>query len=423
MSAASLLSSLFQICAFAGFLFHVYVVCCSYFSYSTTTSYGIESTFGDTISTEIPNLAVCVRYTDILDYERLERVLGKRFPRTNTDMDMADLQSNLTLRQIFDLTPSANSTLSSCFYRNHDGFLLDSHQRSMCQQIFTVERFFTEHYMCYVFRPDRKFDFPIANSRLSLHAPSIFYRIQLSDLFNGSDQILTSVYYDAYPYVSMTYGWVINRLEDFPKSIAYYRAVTFTYYWAEIKLLPLPYDTACLDMSHCSDTCWRKMEEIVDRVVYFRIVPEHKFEHMERKHVNHYDLLNETTRGLLLSEVERCSQLCWRPWCSDRYTVTEQDGSRRSIRGNDKLSVYVKSEKLPGVLTVALPKIDLMAFLVYVSSCLEIWLGVQLVTISKLYKRLEKKIRRRKKSRKDRMRRHRRHHVDRRLIEMTAGQR
>ena len=112
MSAVSLSASLFRIWAFAGFLFHVCVICCMYFSYSTTTRFGIESSSDpDTISSDVPNLAVRMRYTDILDYERLEHVVGKRMQRSNNFMDMADLQSNLT--------PAANSTLLKDKHTTH----------------------------------------------------------------------------------------------------------------------------------------------------------------------------------------------------------------------------------------------------------------------------------------------------------------
>lgn len=391
-------------------MFHIYIISSSYFRYATITSFSTrDGKEQETINNMVPNLALCMRYTDILDYDRLHRLTGKRFSRSEAFPKRAHIQSQLTLRQLFDLTPAADSTLSACYYRSDDGFLFDLHYRSVCQQIFSIERFYVNQFMCYLFRPDSRFDFPLSIAKKTLLSPSLYYGVRLSNLFWGMDFFIASVFYNDYPFVSLHYAPGMRRMEVFAASIPYYRAATFTYYWIQNELLPVPYDTACMNTQACSDDCWDRMESMIDRVSYFRIVPENKYDHMDRQHVNYNDLMNGTKRNMIASEMKRCRSLCSGSWCSYSYTVTELQASRRAHLPNESMSVYVQSERMPGVFAIAMPKIDLMAFLIYLSSCLEIWLGAHLLTISRLYKRLEKRIRRRLKENKRKRRRiHRR---------------
>ena len=405
---ANSFSKLYRWLAFIGLLVHVSwsVVSDGYFRYQTTTEYTTERMHQKNHYDMIPNLNLCLRITDILDYVSLNNVTGHQWRRSEDFAQWSHLHSQLTLRQMFEFTPKTRELMSLCFYRIKDGFILSLFPSiSVCQELFEVDRYFAQQYMCYIVRP--KFPFSLANARAALTSPSTLFGYTLGPKFAGVNKMLVSIFYGSYPFVAQHYSSIIYRLIDYDHLIPYYRSIRFTYYWFMRHLLPPPYDTMCHDRDKCMHDCWQSLESKIGSVFYDRIVPEtedtqQQF-NLDRCVVSYDDMDNQTIRQLLRKGTCECDDRCRGMWCNYDYSVTQLDASRTSLKNNESLSVYAKSERAPGVLAISLPRIDVMAFLVYLSNCLEIWLGVHFVSCSQAaWRQAEQRLRRwrRRRSRK-----------------------
>ena len=400
----------YRIAVFAGFLVHIYIVTCDYFLFETMTEYSSESLRRSRSFEQLPSLSVCVPYTDILDYERLQQVMGESVCRSDQLVQRTLIHSRLTIRQVFDLTPSPQELMASCYFRVKDGFLLSWFPQSSCEDLLRVDRFFTQHSMCYVVRPNLSFQVSIENARISLSSPSVLYGFQLSRRFHLTNQFAVSVFYGELPYKSQRLAAMFDRMSDFQRQVVHFRAVMLSFFWTQKKLLPPPFDTRCHNVSRCLEECWSVIEDRVDRILYERFVTEESMqEQSKRRVVSFADLeQNASMRRQLEVLTDLCADTCVGSWCDYSHTVTQLDASRTVVWGNESLSLYVKSEKMPGVTAQSLPRVDPMAFLVYLSSCLEVWLGMHFSSTSSLALRLMRKLRKMRRRRRRQARRLRR---------------
>lgn len=79
-----------------GFLWQVTEVAQTFFSYKTTSKVLLNSHE----SNILPTLQLCMLYTDIMDFDRLNRNEGTSFKRSSEFQEIADTLANLTLKQI-----------------------------------------------------------------------------------------------------------------------------------------------------------------------------------------------------------------------------------------------------------------------------------------------------------------------------------
>src|SRR6185437_650912 len=99
MVVQKLLSVVYLLACFTGLLFQIYQVCLVYFSYRTHT----QVKYSLNTETQMPEVALCFRYVDILDRRNYKMYdINERPPKTLEEV-VSD-QSKLTSRQIFNLT-------------------------------------------------------------------------------------------------------------------------------------------------------------------------------------------------------------------------------------------------------------------------------------------------------------------------------
>ena len=146
MLSAKVICALFlKFLSLAGFLYQVTTVARTFFSYKTTSKVLLNSRETGTL----PNMQLCMRYTDIMDLEALNREEGTKFKRSSEFLDVVDMQANMTVRMVMTHVPAANETIARCIHRNADGLLMHHKNQTECQQMFHVLRYTVQSFVCY----------------------------------------------------------------------------------------------------------------------------------------------------------------------------------------------------------------------------------------------------------------------------------
>lgn len=122
----------------------------AYFSYSTITRTASQSPR----ILEIMSLSLCVSYADMLDPKYIENLVPLKFWKLSRDERRAAIQDFLTIKQIFDATPSNESLMSGCAIRSKSPRVLYRPKTiDECHSLIKVKKYYTQEFMCYMFIP------------------------------------------------------------------------------------------------------------------------------------------------------------------------------------------------------------------------------------------------------------------------------
>ena len=115
-----------------------------YFEYETVSELSID------VPTNItaPAMSLCIPYTEIIDREKLTEIM----PHTENEtiLLLSDVQ-HLTLSQMFLSVPMPAGLLKVCIYRAPYSYARFTGSED-CEDVFTVERYYKQQYVCYSFR-------------------------------------------------------------------------------------------------------------------------------------------------------------------------------------------------------------------------------------------------------------------------------
>lgn len=362
----------FKSLSLIGFMFQVYSIADKYFKFETTSSYSVNQNYEVDLFNvdQIPKLAICVRYTEIMDMKRFADL----YPSHNTSRDWLSwrhIQSVVRIKDIFDLTPTSNESIAACFYRNTDGLkYMRSERTKKCNEKFRMKRFYMIDAVCYSYQLRPEFAFPMQAVSATMNYPSFMYGFKLSDVMAGANHTMLIVYYGGYPITSRLYATSYTRLEAGNRV----QGVTLKFYRVQSFLLPPPFDTMCIrDSISCLNSCLDPLEDQLDRVFYANIIRRP----ILRRHLTQIDLRNESVRQIVRYAGETCMDRCTERDCYLSYTVTMSDSSWLATDNRlDDFYVHVKTPQRPGIVVVSIPRLSLMSFLIYVCNCFNTWFGI-----------------------------------------------
>lgn len=349
-----------------GFLWQVTEVAQTFFSYKTTSKVLLNSHEANIL----PTLQLCMLYTDIMDFDRLNRNEGTRWKRTSEFLEIADAQANLTLKQIMTHVPEISDTITSCTYRNPDGLLMMNSDRKECYDYFAVIRYYVQSFVCYQFQFLGPVNYSSKQAAHSLHHPNILYGVTLNQTFSGADTVQVTVFYGEFPFLSRRYSVSINRLSDFVSRTPRNNVFVFGYSFNRVQLLGAPYDTDCKRVewgqeNTCLENCLAGMEQVLDRITFTTFT----YGPIDKKHINYYDLIDVNRSSIIKENIDRCDKQCNLLSCETNYTITYYDLSQR-IPGSSDFRAVARTPKAPGLDVKFEAKLALMEFIIYVCSCI-----------------------------------------------------
>jgi hypothetical protein len=370
-----------MILALSGFMWQSVVVSIHYFGYKTTTA--VTFVIRDKIKPQVT--AICVRYRDVIDHERLFYETGIRVKSDPSNASLTsvalrekdDATEKLTIEQIFNYTPDPDQVIKRCLVPDDYGTV--SRETSDCKPHFMVDKFFTQINVCYRFMRKRKDDYPIEMITHSGTKSYLIYLVVLSDHFWNIAYVSAIVYGDGYPTVSRDYGIRLGvRVEKGPDPNALNYFLLSAHDMDSIKL-ERPYDTKCIPGDsetyfECKKDCRLKLYATLNRVPGSEMLTEG----YKLRPASEADRADKFMQDKMRSFDKKCKDDCFFDWCHWEYSVTSVTPSRYP---NASFVFSVNTASQPDFHSRALPVMTFIEYFSFTMGCFGIWFGVSFASI------------------------------------------
>lgn len=389
---------LFLILSLLGLVYHVYHMSHLYMSYPTLTE--IEIKIAEFI--DRPSLAVCIYYPKLLNRTSLSTMMKtKRIENLNsTSLELQDVESFLTIKDIFELTPPAEDLLEECIHRIPGRFDLWAKNSEGCKEVYDVEKYFYLHNMCYRFSI-KESDFRINSAfdeiRYTYHDLKhhslyldFFYEVFLFRKYFEYVTYIESYIFrnDAAPRgndaFSVSFRRGHFRVHGKTNSRDFYR---LSYSMINNHRLPPPYHSNCMNYSmstgytsqkKCVDECvLKRVFKTLRKLPFTPIVRDASLDHLL---ITTKDLEDQSYADKLNILEEKCNNKCSLLDCDDIIYMTRLEKSEPS----DSIRFRVQTPHEPDIVITLSPKLDFKEFLVDILNCLGIWLGLSMFDMKKV---------------------------------------
>ena len=248
MEYSKIFDPLFDLFCLIGLIWQTVEVSVLYFQYDVVTRVAtdVPSYF------PVPSLHSCIRYTDIVDFKKVNTAL-----RTNWTFDpenwdaMLRMQRELTVRQIFDFTPGVESSINRCILKRPKSYEVLYRPKDECFKIFNVTKYVALEYVCYKYdyRPSESDVNPVSVSldtlAYTVKSPGEVYSIIPGKEFANfivSKFLVTNP--GKFPHVSIGLAPLLER-----KNLLDFGSYTINFFSLTKNHLPAPYRTNCFDYS------------------------------------------------------------------------------------------------------------------------------------------------------------------------------
>ena len=377
LSRIQVLSLVFGVFCFIGFVAQVLQISYEYFQYKTLSRIQLELDEKH----RAPNIALCVDISNILqkDKDLVYRPESDDFliKKPNGKLDY------LTVREMFDKTPDVRDTIDSCQHRgNFSNFITSTlkENSSQCLGAFDIYKYFTQKRVCYIFSKKSNVSYTTRELAEALDFTSKYYEIHLKPVFNNVSWIQVIAYFpskDIYPYTSRHFArWQRRRDKNVspPDNI-----FTMTFQIYDVTLLPAPYDSNCT--RHRNQVLARcKLNCLSDKLRPFNRIPSSEI--LEKPldeiplTVNDVDVNFNAARAGNISRIhEYCNRICKKLKCYFNFTITQYESS---YNPDTNIILTPISFLAPAVQVTTVANVSLSEFLVYIGSSFGIWFGLSL---------------------------------------------
>ena len=373
-------NTLYAVVCAVGMIYQIHIFSRNYFLYTTTTRF--KHIFKTKLNTS--DMILCPRYSDIIDYGRLKRDTGISLSRE----DSRNIQDQLTVEQIFKYTPANHEILDSAFYRINTSLNLQFLDKSQVYNVYNVTRFTVSEFMCYtISRKDKELisyqDYDLSTAPVS---PSVTYEIRFSTSLQKTDLMwIMLVHSPSVDFASYFYSPVINRLSISKRRFNLFAATNQLYHK---KLLPKPYDTACveLDQFRSETNCWFPCLNNEIRKTGSQKVTYNTFiwkDNVKQKFLSHSDLMNRTIdKEFVRADNMICKKKCRSViGCKRWFSVTTKFHTSLQ-KGTETFIVQALVPSEPGISIHSEKWMSFEEYLIYLSTCIGIWFGLSVSSFS-----------------------------------------
>lgn len=361
-------STLFQLGCLIGFLIQTIGVCKMYFEYQTSSS--IELRVDDKMN--MPSLSLCVRYYDILNRTNHEKY--GIHPNWSGHIGVEHDQSKLTIRQIFELTPTGNATIDKCHRRSKDMEAMDGLSRKDCLKELNITKYFMQENVCYAYTFTTLPTFSHTKVAHSLLWRLMIIEIQLTPFLDRNWAFVYFMVHFGTPLFSRNFG----RPDIISKPIPH----DITYRYNEIHLLEPPYDTLCTKVEgQDRDRCFRScmidgLGRKLNRFPYSEITSEP----IDLQHVTPKELQMRDKRKIIARIDQDCREACKRPNCLAKFAYTTVYSLTTASFNFTSLSLLAPQSASTIIRTN--PVYTFLDFFIYICSCFGIWFGLSILSFN-----------------------------------------
>ena len=281
-----------------------------------------------------------------------------------------------TSKEIFDGTPSVDTIVHRCAYRDPGSDkIIQVENSTECYQLFTIKRYRMHCFICYLFHLNQRHNLSFNALAFSPNEPKFLYNVAIKGPLATGHSVAPIVHLDELADVDRIY---MKELFPSKRDNEMYHLEYDLY---EVERLPPPFATRCgpEPQLRCSYNCYDqeyKKNGLVRTSTVVRDTPG-----VSTLRVVEYDS-NEKQQQLLSRSNADCAKRCNSEACGHKLLVTQLFGPFMSTH---RLSFNLGANRRPINLMKYSPKFSFTDYITQSLSLSGIWVGFSLVSI--LYRR------------------------------------
>ena len=303
-----------------GLVYQIIQVCINYFNYTTTTKVEVLTTD----FYKYQSLSICFGYLRFLNRTNHKKY-GFKPTLEGVFQDSLNQLSILTIKQIFELTPSKESFIASCGIRDRFYHHMNKISKQDCHRYFTYNRTLQGENLCFYATPRNDLKFSWTKAANSFLNQGQVYELSFTPGISDSKVIVTS--YEATeeePYPLLSRNFATKLMLDTPDpNEPDDNLITAYSFLNKYTSLHSPYDTKCVEddeYTGCRKRCLDEKLTPIHRVHYAVTVSNIS---LDKKFLNFRDLENASVAKLVNSSEIYCNQKCSMTPCRQVISFTD----------------------------------------------------------------------------------------------------
>lgn len=359
----------------SGCSYQIYKLSVLYFEYQTITEVFIEMP----ITFEPPSLSLCIRYTGIIDYPRVQS--DKPHLKYDSNLPIWELQSRLTINDIFNYTPSVDFLISYCNIRSPIDNRM-SNYTSECNKIFKIEKYYSQEYVCYRF--NHKFSdgetYQYSDVGWAITNSNDVYRIVLNSTTMPHIVALKPYLHENYETVNEVHlfgqwDWATRGNDSGSLS---FNSYTLTATRVTTTRLEYPFEANCFNyydtVAMCKQKCVINATLTKYNKIPYSVLVKTPY---SVKHISPVDIQNQTFYDDLRTIEQFCNLKCSQPDCYESVYFTQIVSNNWYVT-----EIYVDIPREPFVWITFRAALKIAEFVLYVLSCLGTWFGISVMSFN-----------------------------------------
>ena len=372
---------------FAGLLWQLVLIIELYFQYrvNVRTTVFIEKFL------EGSAVNFCTRWTDVIDYDRLNRETARNWslPRNNSIIDY--YQHELTVEEILKYTPQEETIVVFIRTRKMGKTQHMIYEKQAAREHCVVQKFIYLEYICYKISitddPPKSYE----SLAITPTAPGLISQISFSEIIQKSKRVRFALSRKGlknhlFPYSGLKISPYYYRSFLESNGSADFNTYTISKYQMLATRLPPPYETQCFDYTKTpvpkQEMCWeecvkeRSLAEFgkMPYSVFIKNISRHKIVSMQD--TKHSTVI--TTERIENIE-NNCSSKCSRKPCKEILFVS----TTLATPGNTFTVRHVVPSQ-PSFKYNAVSLLNFVEFLTYLMSCTSTWTGLSMLSLNPL---------------------------------------
>ena len=391
-----ILSLIYTILCLLGLVYQVYLVSFEYLKYGVSSSITLKQSNEYTL----PSLSTCLEFVEIFDYDLYNQKHNKNVVFNDTTTETVYLSGNellklVTLEDMHQFTPSAESAFKNCEIRNATTFGYNFHTKISCYEKFDIEKYVISSKMCYKItlksqsKSERSSNvYRMESTYFTPNDAGVLFYIYFNEtLFNRYDFIVNVMHpSDNYPFSEFPLSQLRTRRFNFKTRKSIVNLFGSLSSSITVSKLPPPYETFCQDYKsrngsikyrdsqHCLIEC---INQNVYETFQKASLTIHYFEGLEMKLLSDEDFSEENFYIKYGNILSKCNQTCPRNDCTFISTYTFTTGVSYAHTG-----IFVMLPDSPSFDINYGAKVDVLETLNFICSSLGIWLGFSFLAIN-----------------------------------------
>ena len=359
-----------------GFIFQLSSVCNQFFKFETSSR--IKVSTEDQYKYQA--ITICFNHKDIMNRTEYRKYnISKTFQEAFLQGD--DELSNLTVEQLFTLTPKAEDVIQGCGLRDELNYRLKRLHAKECMKFFSIMKAVRGEWMCYAFVPQKNATFSWTKVATSHTGKGRVYHISV----NLSVELQTTM-------AVISYQTLHSGLPTLSRSFAQLVSLQTSNFVIVASMLnifqslPPPYDTKCAtgpdNQDQCASKCLvQELRSQLNRAPFSIYLVNQS---LNLRPVSSKDLKNKTFSDLLFDIQGTCRSRCSFLPCLQLVSFTDSS-DYYNFKDKGSLRIISMVPKRPALVITSIPATTLTDFLLYICNCFGIWFGLSFVTCDPIF--------------------------------------